>query len=97
MPLEIKEDMKVMRHNIHLTCMIVLIEVAGHEFHITQQGCTVGWCCKRKSHYRLHNFHTFLHCNQLKIKSPRCLVHNFKDNSTLFNLGHIFKALGHRF
>lgn len=36
---EIEEDMKVERHNIHLTCMMVLIELAGHEVHITQQGC----------------------------------------------------------
>lgn len=38
MALEIKEDVKVVRHNIHLTCMTVLLDVAGHGVHITQQG-----------------------------------------------------------
>ena len=44
---EIKEDMKVERHNIHLTCMMVLIELAGHEVHITQQGCAAARRCKQ--------------------------------------------------
>lgn len=50
MALEIKEDMKVVRRNIHLTCMTVLIDVSGHEFHITQQGWALASCCKQKSH-----------------------------------------------
>lgn len=42
MALEIKEDVKVGRHNIHLTCMTVLLDVAGHSVHITQQGWAIG-------------------------------------------------------
>lgn len=47
---EIKEDMKVVRRDIHLTCMTVLIDVSGHESHITQRGWAVASCCKQKSH-----------------------------------------------
>lgn len=34
----IKENLKVGRQDIRLTCMMVLIDVAEHEIHITQQG-----------------------------------------------------------
>lgn len=50
MALEIKEDMKVGRRSIHLTCMTVLIDVSGHEAHITQQGWAIASCCKQSSH-----------------------------------------------
>lgn len=35
---EIKENMKVARQDIRLTCMMVLIDVAEHEIHIAQEG-----------------------------------------------------------
>lgn len=41
MALEIKEDIKVVRYNIHWTCMMVRIDVAGHGFHIIQQGLAI--------------------------------------------------------
>lgn len=50
MAVEIKEDMKVGRRSIHLTCMTVLIDVSGHELHITQQGWAIASCCKQRSH-----------------------------------------------
>lgn len=58
MVLEIKEDMKVARRNIHLTCMTVPIDVSGHALHIIQQRRALASCCKQKSYWKSRDSHT---------------------------------------